>query len=322
MFDGRGNPKCPLSVNAERASIRTGLKAPSTWEVTLLNVLAASTLLLALEVGMSIGSAQEISKSPQLNDYYSQPDGKFTLSSSVVVADANSQTYLLQYAICNFDPSEGLVFSWVKPGFGTGLFYPLPSGKCMDAQQYTNRYSPDYNAPVIFAQSNKMKQAGAYIASGSELKDGSVRLHGWYSQDAKMNEVELTIHYHTDSEGHLRYSIGWNQGARTFAISVDVPEGDMSQIAEQLEKSSGVKVTPEKLPAIIGDDEVNRLRERNGKSGPSLPTGTYLAFSLDESKAGSGVFATYNKPSGSPESIIVLASDKRLVADYVYSPER
>jgi hypothetical protein len=248
---------------------------------------------------------------PPLADYYSGPDFKFTHLSGVLtfppLPPSNSKPrYSLRYAVCDFDPRSRLMFAWPKPGFATGIKYPLSPGNCMTASLDSDAYKEDDNAPIIFAQNNQRKDASAYLPDKSQSPSIS-RTEVPFVQDGKLTVVEFTIRESISPDGQASYFIEWSQGVPAVAIAFHLPEDVLKGVVELLAKQ-GVKVRMAKAVDVIDNADLVRLGER-------VREASFIEIRSNEGRPFRGQFS-YKPPRGDfvIEPIILLDSDKGVIA--------
>jgi hypothetical protein len=201
---------------------------------------------------------------PPLSDSYKGADAVFTNWSGVDIypgPSADQPRYSVRYTICNLDPKNGLLFLWAKPAVLTGFKNPLPPGKCMDSIRDSTKFVADYNAPILFTQSNQSKQASTYLPISSGNTDTTSRVQGWISSGEQGSIIDFTIHTSIDSDGNTSYSITWAHGTPIIGVSMDVSRDVLQGIAQELSKLTSVNITTNYANEIITKDDYGRLNK-------------------------------------------------------------
>jgi hypothetical protein len=251
---------------------------------------------------------QSPSSEPPLEDYYSGPDFNFTHWSGVLTFTAfpnGMGRNSLRYSVCDFDPRNSLIFTWPKPGFGTGIRYPLPPGKCMVSSQDSSTYVADYDAPIIFAQNNQNKRASAYLPDLKSQSASTSRTEAPFLQDGKLSIVEFSIRVFVEKD-QVFYTIEWSQGVPAVAIAFRLPEEVLRGAVEMLSKQ-GVKVRAAKANEIIENNDLARLGERAREAN-------FIEIS-NEGRAFRGQFShKYTNSGVTTEPIVLLDKERRVIA--------
>jgi hypothetical protein len=215
---------------------------------------------------------------PPLSDSYKGADAVFTNWSGVDIypgPSADQPRYSVRYTICNLDPKNGLLFLWAKPAVLTGFKNPLPPGKCMDSIRDSTNFVADYNAPILFTQSNQSKQASTYLPISNGNGDMTSRAQGWFSSGEQGSIIDFTIHTSVNSDGNTSYSITWAHGTPIIGVSMNVSRDVLQGIAQDLSKLTGVRITTNYADEIITKDDYSRL-------GKDAREALYLEFSPSE----------------------------------------
>jgi hypothetical protein len=243
---------------------------------------------------------------PPLSDTYRGADAVFTHWSGVDIypgASADQLRYSVRYTICNLDPKNGLFFLWAKPEILTGFKNPLPPGKCMDSTHDTVKFVADYNAPIIFTQSNQSKNASVYLPVYNDNRDTNSHVRGWFSGGEEGSIIDFSIHMSISSDGDTSYSITWTHGTPIIGVSMDVSKDVLDGVARELSKLSGVNVTVSYANDILTKDDFARLSERASKS-------SYLEFIPPEQGPRTFEFKIANTHEHAAASGTILFVDK------------
>lgn len=215
---------------------------------------------------------------PPLSDSYKGADAVFTNWSGVDIypgPSADQPRYSVRYTICNLDPKNGLLFLWAKPAVLTGFKNPLPPGKCMDSTRDSTKFVADYNAPILFTQSNQSKQASTYLPVSSGNAGTTSRVQGWFSSGEQGSIIDFMIRTSSDSDGNTLYSITWTHGTPIIGVSMDVSRDVLQGVAQALSKLTGVNITSNYASDIITKEDYARL-------GKDASEALYLEFAPSE----------------------------------------
>lgn len=252
---------------------------------------------------------------PPLSDSYKGADAVFTNWSGVDIypgPSADQPRYSVRYTICNLDPKNGLLFLWAKPAVLTGFKNALPPGKCMDSIRDSTKFIADYNAPILFTQSNQSKQASTYLPISGDNANTTSRVQGWFSSGEQGSIIDFTIHTSIDSDGNTTYSITWAHGTPIIGVSMDVSRDVLQGIAQDLSKLTGVSITTSYANEIITKDDYGRLSKDAREA-------LYLEFSPSELQTKKFEFkvnvAKANNTSG---AILFIDSNHQLIYSAPY----
>jgi hypothetical protein len=251
---------------------------------------------------------------PPLEDYYDGNYGHFLHRSGVVTFAGFGNGALrnsLRYSICNFDPNDGLIFQWNKPGFGTGWYYPLVFRKCLAMSLDSGEFFPDYSAPILFTQNNQIKNASAYLPDSRVTTPSTSRVEVPYTQNSTTSIVEFSIRVSVDNKGQATCFITWSQGVPAVAIAFNLPEEVLRRAIEALEKQ-GVRVRSAKAVDLVDERDFSYLSNAARDS-------TFIELSSTEGRPFTGQFSyqpVRNETSIDP--VLLLDADKHVIARSSY----
>jgi hypothetical protein len=251
---------------------------------------------------------------PPLEDYYDGNYGHFLHWSGVLTFAGFGNAPLrnsLRYSVCNFDPNDGLMFQWNKPGFATGWYYPLVFRKCLAMSLDSGAFSPDYSAPILFTQNNQIKNASAYLPDPRVTTPSTSRVEAPYTQNATTSIVEFSIRVSVDNKGQATCVIAWSQGVPAVAIAFNLPEEVLRGAIEALEKQ-GVKVRSAKAGDLVDERDFGYLSSAARDS-------TFIEISSSEGRPFTGQFSyrpVRNETSIDP--ILLLDANKHVIARSSY----
>jgi hypothetical protein len=243
-------------------------------------IASAAVAIVVFSAG-GVALAQSSSPSlPPLEDYYDGNYGHFLHWSGVLTfAFRNS----LRYSVCNFDPKDGLIFQWNKPGFATGWYYPLAFRKCLAMSLDGEIFSRDYSAPILFTQNNQIKNASAYLPGPRVTTPSTSRVEAPYTQNATTSIVEFSIRCSVDKIEQATCVIEWSQGVPAVAIGFNLPEEVLRGAIETLEKQ-GVKVRSAKAGDLVDERDFGYLSSDARDS-------TFIEISSSEGRPFAGQFS-------------------------------
>jgi hypothetical protein len=258
----------------------------------------------------------QITQSAPYEDYYRGPEAQFLHQSIVLIfAERPNQSsrYSIRDAICNFDPNGGLIFLWEKPGFGTGIRYPLPPGHCMTSSQDSDTYQSDADAPILFTQHNVPTHASAYLPAPKGQADSTTRTQATWLQDGMATTVEFVINEAIDKNGIASYSISWSEGTPSLAISFPLSEEISHDVVQMLVKE-GVKAEITTAGKVAVGDDLERLR---------IPPDTKFLALWPFGRPFTGNFSYKpEKDEAVIEPVLILDRDRNVIAVSTYRVNR
>jgi hypothetical protein len=281
-----------------------------------MRAILSASIFCTLVFANAPSSAQALPATPPpLSDSYKGADAVFTNWSGVDIypgPSADQPRYSVRYTICNLDPKNGLLFLWAKPAVLTGFKNPLPPGKCMDSIRDSTKFVADYNAPILFTQSNQSKQASTYLPIPSGNADTTSRAQGWFSSGEQGSIIDFTIHTSVNSDGNTSYSITWAHGTPIIGVSMDVSRDVLQGIAQDLSKLTKVSITTNYANEIITKDDYSRLSK-------DAQEALYLEFTPSEREPKRFDFrVNTTKTHNASGSILFIDSNHQLIYSVPY----
>jgi len=276
---------------------------------------ATNWFAACVAVALSVSPAEA---QPVLQDYLDNADGHFLHRSAVLgFADpAHGLTWQsAHYAVCNFDPKNGLIFAWDKPGFSTGWRHPLSVGSCLTMSLDGAGFAPDNDAPILFTQNNMIKKASAYLPTGKEMPRSRSEVEALYDRNGAATLVSFTIVLAREPDGRVHGFVRWSQGTPSVAIAFDLPDDLLKGIMDSL-GTQGVKVQQVKLKELIEERDPGRVDDA-AREGPAL------SLSSPDRRAFSGEF--YYKPVRNDQvsmPVILLDDERKMIARTSYQSIR
>lgn len=218
----------------------------------------------------------------------------------------DSEVKGLEFAICNFDPENGLIYSWIETGMKSENGYPLPFRTCHTLRWPTNTFHRNDRTRIEYTQANRPSVAPAYLPDASQ----NTIFDKWYQNSLKLfyvepnitdqyslNFVEIRSSSVENPDGRRLY-IDWSSNEVIIAFGIDyfletgiddfITSAEerfyiakSEYLADLLESPTELDKTIEVITFEKMDNSQNSLLFRTPNKGPDVELSETYVYAID-----------------------------------------
>ena len=189
----------------------------------------ATSVAIVLAVATSIGAIAEPNQfAPSVfSNRHESEFGNFSHWSAVIQRTENRIE--IEYAVCNFHKTSGLIYKWMGPNIAVGDGGTLPIGKCHILNRDVASITHDRDAFIAFTQAQRRHPAAAHLSNLSVPIPESIlprflmhRLRSFYgpeSSTAQPTVADLLMSQYR-SDNFLHHHISWDPPTVTIAFGL------------------------------------------------------------------------------------------------------